>query len=125
MGDVPRRLIVIEAAIPTGDECTGCEHLAGDIWCADGSIPDNGDTTPGLRLPACRARDGFTVYPPGSAVPELVAAARRYAAADAAYESAVEEHGTEHENTIAAGERRWQAGHAMDDAARKVAKETP
>lgn len=95
----PKRLIVLEAAIPTGESCEGCEYLAPlyqdeddysksvigymcvDMNSGNGEEPDfdaDGNT---VRLPACRARDGFTVYPPGSAVPELVVAAKRYAAA--------------------------------------------
>lgn len=72
---IPRRLIVIEAAIPTGEVCTGCARIGPGGWCDDHDLPGDGTKSDSLRLPACRARDGYTVIAPGSAGERLLAKA--------------------------------------------------
>lgn len=44
-------------------------------------VPEGWVTYPAEELVAALRRLGFTIYPPGSAVPALVEAAKRYAAA--------------------------------------------
>lgn len=77
---IPTRLVVIEAAIPTGDECRGCrwEPVGYSAFCKlhGDSVGIAAEGTVLLRLPACRERDGWVAYPPGSPVAKLVEAAR-------------------------------------------------
>jgi hypothetical protein len=74
MPEIPKRLIVIQARIPTGESCfengQRCELLDASERCGI-----SGEDTDSYRLPACRERDGWAAFPPGSGVPELVEAA--------------------------------------------------
>jgi hypothetical protein len=83
MPDIPIRLVVISARVPEGELCHGCtfdltEYGQCQIWpdLVRESAWPHGDA---IRLPACRERDGWVAYPPGSGVAELVEAAKRHA----------------------------------------------
>lgn len=94
MTTVPKRLVAISAAIPTGETCDGCQFARGKsvrtngpTVCWDPTIHPDGpqerpvdwhSITQGKRLPECKARDRFLVIEPGSAVGGLVRAAVRY-----------------------------------------------
>lgn len=88
MSEIPLRLLVISARVPEGDSCTGCDlALTVGRWvsetekvelqlCPLHKTDGKPTVTHGIRLPACRERDGWAAYPPGSGVPELVEAAK-------------------------------------------------
>lgn len=118
MPDIPTRLLVISARVPEGEKCipvgakTGCQFLG---VSSTHYIPRchlyEEDMCDLDRLPACRERDGWVAYPPGSGVAELVEAAKVYAAG-------------------LANPRPWEIGSPvtcldrLEQAARKVAKES-
>lgn len=84
MTKIPTRLVVIQARIPTGESCEGCEFLSVSErlskhqelrpWaCGLHEITDRSWTLRALppdRLPACRERDGWTAVR-GDALEEL------------------------------------------------------
>jgi hypothetical protein len=88
---IPKRLIVIEATIPTGESCEGCEFSCGIMECSPTEFRIERDKvgckdtafgevlrTDGLRLPACRTRDGYVVLKPGSAGARLLETIMRH-----------------------------------------------
>ena len=85
--NIPIRLVAINARIPKGESCDGCEFISFVPYdsagvastreaCGEPYLAMYGCVrTDGARLPACRERDGWAAFPPGSGVPELVEAA--------------------------------------------------
>jgi len=88
MSTIPTRLLVINARVPEGAYCTGCDfcsptlepldtdppeghyYVTGHVCClplegCDGEEPEwDIDTAQPARLPACRERDRWRCYPP-------------------------------------------------------------
>jgi hypothetical protein len=95
---VPLRLVVISARVPEGERCNGCtwepDPLSTLCKLHGGSVGIAAEGTILLRHKACRERDGWVAYPPGSAVVELVEAVkRRNQAADELGEPVISEYG--------------------------------
>lgn len=136
MNEIPKRLVVIEARIPTGERCDGCQYtwlhqaerpgfcaLFNTYRTVDGQhVPDTW-TASTARLPACLARDSYQVVVPGSAVAKLIAASLAYDRACEAHEAVKDEWGVIGPEFNASLLQLRSARRRMKTAARKVAEE--
>lgn len=94
MSTVPKRLVAISAAIPTGETCDGCDYENRELRaCKDGSLLHDRRAfaiiTDGIRPPECKARDRYLVVEPGSAVGELLRALDALRRAEESHNSTV------------------------------------
>lgn len=84
MEEVPVRLVVVKARVPTGDTCKGCDFEEGYQHsglpkvrtCGDLTLALNAPPRPlvtnGMRLPACKERDAYRAIAPNSPEAKLL-----------------------------------------------------